>query len=1152
MRADIYQSILIIFLALAAVLGGVFLYREIYPEYRIFQKDYIALEEFRSSYTGEPPAPFKIGVKQIVIPREDKGPETIDRCISCHVALTFPHFSPTKIAYDSRGNVMVDDHGTPIKVPNENYIWLKLDEEIASLKDLKVNQRLRKEGKVSIVNSRLNRAEELSSLKTANLEDRTVAVDRVLAMHPLIGKETRPFEYHPMETYGCVSCHNGNGRGLVVDKAHGPVFDGEYEQAFEGERPSFTESDSRNDPKFSRAFNHKPGHQLLFQTTPIFVGGLIEAKCVQCHQPNSISEPQKVSSISSSIDALTQTYQRGEKLYISQACYACHRISTFSRGGVGPELTHIGKAYPWYIKESIVWPQADLKSSTMPNMKLDHEELEDLVTFLFAQTGDSKGIASMQYQIDVKKWEEGRKVMWEQPISPDKVHDLRNSMLIFATQGCASCHRLKGFESDVGYRVELQGDSVDFDKKYREHEWFTSLFPEMILGSQIVSVLNKKSAEIDEHIFSNVRKGSILEEIEIKNPGILESFYANFKYASRAKNGEYQDLADAEKDPEKKQKILGKLAEWKARVHRILLMFIQEYGLGRLIGPRPNWSGVYRSDTWLMNHFHNPSGEVPKSLMPTFPFDDSKFYALTYMLDTLGKRNRNALRALWDHRGFNPEEAFQIHCSQCHGEYGHGNGPVSEWIYPIPKNLTNATFMRNLTKEHAIQSITHGVKGTPMPPWGEVPKDKYEGDQIPILSSNQIAQLVEWLYFTLPGGEVIEGSKDVPKWHYDPEDVLKEIHREGDHLSPNPSNKEINQLNEESSVSPFTVFDLKPPLVAGDKKSYFIKQKYYTDENLREGEHLFDINCAICHGKEADGTGLRAESMVEAKPRMLTNLNWLRTRDDLRLLQSIKYGVPGTAMTPWGDLTSALQRMQLVMYIRSLTAQQNLRERLMESLQDAFGPSEIAIENARTLEYAKYDKLVEKIHQIQFQREKFYEEPNEKGALQEYQKEIELNKPLKDLQKIDHLFLELKKEIELERSLYENLGFSLLLKNFSDEQFALYLNLVAMNQDRYQFEKNKLTMHRTVAEKNLELFTHRLTDQFDKKIAGLSIQKSISEGKLPSEKIEGSIEQISNELNGYIQLKAKLISDLAKAKQFRENQYKLFNELKSSVEKNKE
>ena len=32
-----------------------------------------------------------------------------------------------------------------------------------------------------------------------------------------------------------------------------------------------------------------------------------------------------------------------------------------------------------------------------------------------------------------------------------------------------------------------------------------------------------------------------------------------------------------------------------------------------------------------------------------------------------------------------------------------------------------------LDKEEAILSITHGVKGTPMPPWGEVGEDKQLG-----------------------------------------------------------------------------------------------------------------------------------------------------------------------------------------------------------------------------------------------------------------------------------------------------------------------------------------------------------------------------------------------------------------------------------------
>ncbi len=121
------------------------------------------------------------------------------------------------------------------------------------------------------------------------------------------------------------------------------------------------------------------------------------------------------------------------------------------------------------------------------------------------------------------------------------------------------------------------------------------------------------------------------------------------------------------------------LLQWKVRVRNVMMVFIQEYGLGRLICPRPNWSGVYRTDEWLMEHFRNPSSLVPRSLMPVFPFDDTKFYALTYMLDVLGIRNRDADRKVWDQRGFNPAQAFHVYCSQCHGDFRQGNGPVAEW-----------------------------------------------------------------------------------------------------------------------------------------------------------------------------------------------------------------------------------------------------------------------------------------------------------------------------------------------------------------------------------------------------------------------------------------------------------------------------------------
>src|SRR5947207_1760442 len=117
-RSDFYQYALIFLGLVATIFFGIFFMREVYPEYKIYQEDYLALEKFRSTYTHEPPPSFQVGVKQILLEREDKGNPVIDRCISCHVALQFEHFSPTKIARDINGNVLVDETGTPIQVLN--------------------------------------------------------------------------------------------------------------------------------------------------------------------------------------------------------------------------------------------------------------------------------------------------------------------------------------------------------------------------------------------------------------------------------------------------------------------------------------------------------------------------------------------------------------------------------------------------------------------------------------------------------------------------------------------------------------------------------------------------------------------------------------------------------------------------------------------------------------------------------------------------------------------------------------------------------------------------------------------------------------------------------------------------------------------------
>lgn len=1272
-RSDWWQVTLIALGVLVTSLFGVYVYRELFPEYKIYQNAYLELEQFRSTYTGEPVPPFKGGIKQIVLEREDKGPAKIDRCTSCHVAMKFEHFSPTRIARDVNGEIRRDAEGRAILEPNPNDVWAHLERSDKAL------------------------YEELS---TVEVEHMTYDMTKVLAMHPLIGRETRPFEFHPVEEYGCTVCHSGNGRALTTDKAHGPVFDGQYEEEFMGPKPTFVEPDPNNDPAFAHVFNEKPGHKLLFQTTPLYVGGLIEANCVQCHQGTSqvlesaaqkaafaasrwtqkaanvekslqqekeavlslialqksieeqgyretldalaskeenyhlspsdrekaeaereflieaggepspteasisystkrsleridqalkealgkaalvkvlqgeligakdpmavldsflekhegsgdlfekkevvaknsaialqvetteasfergISDEETLSSYATDIDLLTQTYHEGKKLYISQACYACHRITGLSRGGVGPELTNIGEYYPWYIKESLVWPQANLKTSTMPNFKLDHEELEELMSFLLAQKGPPKTLSETEYQIQTQEWEAGRKLPWEKPVPPSKLHDLRYAMTIFVTEGCAACHRMQGYESNVGFAAEKEGG--DFEAVYQEREWFRRLIPEMASGSDIVRAIENNSTEIDRRIIDGVREDSIIEELQKTHPGTVESFYTPFSYARRAKN-------KTSETPEERK-------AWQERVERVLKMYIQEYGLGRLIAPRPNWAGVYRSDEWLIGHFRKPSAYNARSIMPVMPFDDSKFYALTNMLDVLGKRNRDALREVWDNRGFSPELAYKTLCSQCHGEYLHGNGPVAEWIYPIPKNLRNADFLRNLTRERVMDSLTHGIKGGPMPPWGEVSQDKANPDDIPVLTEHEISQMTDWLFSSLLGGTVIRSSQDVLKWQYGPEDVVEELKKEGNVLEGAPNAKEtvpVSKLhvalnptpNEDSPGS--TIFNIEPnPYGGPNKELYYIKKKYYTDENFTEGQKFFEVNCAVCHGREADGSGYRAGTMFDAKPRMLSNLKWLETRDDLRLLRSIKYGVTGTSMGAWGDQTNSLQRLQLVIFIRMLSEEQQLRDKLFASLYQAFDEAKFTIEEGRVSNDAKLAQVEAEANQLQRERGALSVElktgtASPEKALDLYKKELTLDTAVQEYRSKDRVFLDLIAQVEREEQLYRGIGVALIGRRVPDPIFEQFLNILKIHEDAYVLQDS--------------ILTYTLDTEKEKEIAKLQEQILADVDTLIAEKKKEDEPSVVKE---DIKMRNLLISNFEEATRSRQAQRTLIN-----------
>lgn len=1287
-NGSLYQKGLIATTLLCAAFTAVFVYRELFPEYRIYQDAYVQLEDFRSKQTGAPPVNFYPKLRQVVLPSASKGgPVDIDRCISCHVAMKFEHFAPTVPALDVNGHVRLDEQGLPIKEPNPNNVWALLERRLEELK----NPAFREKASEDQVAAWDSEVKELEGLKFAKVGEHEYDMKKVLSAHPLIGKETRPFELHPIEEYGCTSCHSGNGRSLVTKRAHGPVYDGHYHEASMGPKPEFNEVEKpENRPNFASVFNHKPGHDLLFQTTPLLVGELMEAKCAQCHSSSkerlgqALEEVERVEkeqreqteSIKTSLlqdlkalaalsklqmntaqlgvektlkslraiakkptlsleqqeeararlsfyeqlarkeknaDALNEallleqgkilgskqmaeelrewvyrdpkpveqsiveffeskqlprmaplefipvslkmkqknllkaeereakvrafrkdfeehseqlrttpneflkTYHEGQSLFVSQSCYACHRINNFSKGAIGPELTLEGFSYPWFVKESIVWPQADLATSTMPNFHLDHKEVESLMSFLMAQRGRRETESEQQYQASVRQWESKPTMYWELPVRPDEVRSLDKGFEVFATEGCASCHRLKGFSSNIGFAQEARG-RVNEDKLMEAKQWFSQLIRKDILGEDLASIVDLHGKVIDERIRDGVRQQSVMQKIQAKNPEIFYTFYPNFRVASRALDDQFsKKLAQANSDEEKRLAHKEK-EDYLARLDRVLHVYIQEHGLGREIGPHLHWSGVYRDTQWLMDHFKNPQNLVPKSIMPPFPFDESKFAALTHLLQTLGRQNRDEVHLNWEDKGFDPSLAYETHCSYCHGESRHGNGPVAKWVYPIPKNLKNPTFLRNLTKENAKRSIMFGVKGTPMPPWGQ---DEL-GENKPVLSELEIELLVEWLYESVPGSKVQENAK-VPKWEYEAEDVLEEVKEEQKILRKQSlsfvesvgellgfSKLFATELSELEKVE--DLFEVRAPIEGFDRPAYYIKKEFYTPKNLEHGLALFTEHCAHCHGKDGGGNGERSVTMVEAKPRILFNLPWIKTRDDLRLLRSIKYGVTGTAMIPFSDVTTTTDRLSLVMLIRRWSEEKREFDQLDNLLYKKFHSQLESIEQERAALYSGKERSEERDRQL----------------------------------------LALKAEVEKEKEAYSVLG-RLLLRSAGKEVYEpIYEKMFDTRPFEFIWSSNtlKLSSFSNFKERAVELEHLRddILQLLKKKEQDLGSQQVVSHARLPSLEKTEELHEINKELLALKKLSNKLQFYLAEAERARKQQLMLFKKYRKPLE----
>ncbi len=151
---------------------------------------------------------------------------------------------------------------------------------------------------------------------------------------------------HPVERFGCVSCHDGQDVALTVADAHG---------------------------------------ETAPWLKPVLRGELAEASCRRCHGyddkvPAHIAFPE------------APHLTNGKNLYLDKGCMGCHVVQGFERQQrIGPILDRVAeKAADGWIRDWIRQPKAYLPKTIMPFFDLNEGESARLTAFLAARRGGTQ------------------------------------------------------------------------------------------------------------------------------------------------------------------------------------------------------------------------------------------------------------------------------------------------------------------------------------------------------------------------------------------------------------------------------------------------------------------------------------------------------------------------------------------------------------------------------------------------------------------------------------------------------------------------------------------------------------------------------------------------------------------------------------------
>jgi cytochrome c oxidase cbb3-type subunit 3 len=283
---------------------------------------------------------------------------------------------------------------------------------------------------------------------------------------------------------------------------------------------------------------------------------------------------------------------------------------------------------------------------------------------------------------------------------------------------------------------------------------------------------------------------------------------------------------------------------------------------------------------------------------------------------------------------------YNFRCYYCHGYSGDAKTLASSFLTPPPRNFQGTT-PGSMSRERMLVAVRKGLPGTAMQSFSNVLSVDEEESVVDFIRTEFMEQQAEnTRYHTTENGWP-EHQRYQAAYPFargtlaldSPDSELNEEQLRGKQLflSSCISCHDRARVNDEgepwgkravsyprlnyshrndnpaptpdtlSGATPYAVHDIPPRLDALTLLE-------------RQGEKLFQGNCAFCHG--ADGTGKNwIGTFMEPHARDLTNHEFMRTMSRTQLKRTIEEGLPGTSMPAWKSVLTPSQIEAIIAYV---------------------------------------------------------------------------------------------------------------------------------------------------------------------------------------------------------------------------------------------